>query len=49
MRIFKRREEKVARGEEVWALLSLFTRVGFFMSVATLLLHLITGLSAVNY
>lgn len=27
MRIFKRREEKVARGEEIWVLSSLFTRV----------------------
>lgn len=27
MRIFKRREKKVARGEEIWVLLSLFTRV----------------------
>lgn len=48
MCIFKRREMKVARGEEMWVLLSLFTRVWFFMSVA-MLLHLITGLFAVNY
>ena len=48
MRIFKRREETVARGEEIWVLLSLFTRVRFFMSVA-MLLHLITGLFAVHY
>lgn len=27
MRIFKRREKKVARGEEIWVLSSLFTRV----------------------
>lgn len=49
MRIFREREKKkVEEGEKIWVLSSLFTRVGVFMSVATLL-HLISGLFAVNY